>query len=558
MLRTKPAKFALLICLLCIVATLSIYTVKALEKGSYHELIVIEAGDPVPAVSAYFLSPVDDAAYLTDVTAINTRSVGTVTLEIERRGKTIDVRLEIRDTQAPAAELRPLDLLPGETANITDFIVSIEDNTTVDAEFLKQPDFSAVNSQVIEIILTDEGGNQAICSTELRLSRLLASAAFEAQPGGSQPDLRALLKNPAEDSSLSWVTAPPAMNLPGSHQVEVAVDGIVFQSTIIISDTTPPTGEAVSLTGWVGQTIDPADFVTKIFDATAVTVSFATPPDFSLTGEQTIELLLTDAAGNQRRLQTGLILQQDTEGPVIYGAQKYTLYIGQTATYKKGVYAVDNRDGEVEIKVDSSAVNPRAAGEYSAVYTAVDQAGNSSSVTVAVTVKPQSVTMDELNVLADEVLAEITTEAMDNYEKAWKIYKYVNLRLTYTGTSDKTDWMSEARRGIVQGVGDCFTYYSMSNLLLNRIGMQNLSVERASKPGEARHYWHMVKVGDDWYHFDACIHKPKLESFMLTTAQIDAFSARVGKDNYYYRFARELYPETPSEPINNPDVEGMY
>ena len=50
------------------------------------------------------------------------------------------------------------------------------------------------------------------------------------------------------------------------------------------------------------------------------------------------------------------------------------------------------------------------------------------------------------------------------------------------GYSDKTDWMKEAYNGIVNGVGDCFTYYSMSQLLLNRIGIQTLSVERATKP----------------------------------------------------------------------------
>jgi len=558
MLRTRSAKIALLICLLCIVATISVFTVKALDRSSYRELLVIEAGDPVPPVSSFFTSPASDVSYISDVSAIDTTVPGTLNLKISRRGKTFDVKLEIRDTKAPAVQMKPLDLMPGETAQAADFVASIDDRTAVNVEFLKQPDFTAVNNQTIEIILTDAGGNQTIDSTTLRISRLLPSITLEANSGSKQPDPRDFLKNPGENAAVGWSSALPAINELGNHPVVISVDGVDYEATLTITDTTPPKAQANNVNGWAGAPVEADSFVAAIDDATPVKVSFASMPDFSLAGEQTVEILLTDAAGNQSKMQCKLNLQQDKAAPVIYGAQKYTLYIGQTATYKKGVYALDNRDGEVEIKVDSSGVNPRAEGEYSAIYTAVDQAGNSSSVTVAVTVKPQSVTMEELNELADQVLAEITTPAMDNYEKAWHIYKYVNLRLTYTGTSDKTDWMSEARRGIVQGVGDCFTYYSMSNLLLNRIGMQTLSVERASKPGEARHFWHMVKVGNDWYHFDACIHKPKLESFMLTTAQIDAFSVRVGKDNYYYRFARELYPETPSVPINNPDVEGMH
>ena len=74
-----------------------------------------------------------------------------------------------------------------------------------------------------------------------------------------------------------------------------------------------------------------------------------------------------------------------------------------------------------------------------------------------------------------------------------------------------------------------------------------MRVERMTKPGENKHYWHLVNYGEGWYHFDACIHIPKLVSFMLTDAEMDAFSARVGKDNYYYRFDKSNYPRTPEK-----------
>jgi hypothetical protein len=155
--------------------------------------------------------------------------------------------------------------------------------------------------------------------------------------------------------------------------------------------------------------------------------------------------------------------------------------------------------------------------------------------------------MEELERLADEILAKITTPDMTLREKAWEIYQYINKHITYTNYSDKTDWMKEAYNGIVNGVGDCFTYFSMSELFLNRIGIKTMRVERLTKPGENRHFWHLVNYGEGWYHFDACIHRPPLVSFMLTDAELDAYSARVGKDNYYYRFDKSNYPRTPEK-----------
>jgi len=325
------------------------------------------------------------------------------------------------------------------------------------------------------------------------------------------------------------------------------VDGDVYETTIEVVDTIPPTGSPVNLTVWQGDAVEPESFISEVNDVTAVKVDYLNAPDFTRPGEQRVTLVMTDEGNNETRLEALLKIEADTVPPKIYGAKKTTAYIGQPVSYKKGVYAEDNRDGIVPVTVDSSKVNLKVEGEYSAFLTAVDSSGNSATEEIAVTVKKQTVTMEELEKLADKVLSEITTENMTLREKAWEIYQYVNKRVTYTGFSDKTDWMKEAYNGITKGVGDCFTYYSMSHLLLNRIGIETLSVERASVGDEAKHYWHMVNYGEGWYHFDACIHKPPLVSFMLTDAELDAYSKRVGKNNYYYRYDRENYPATPEK-----------
>ena len=149
-------------------------------------------------------------------------------------------------------------------------------------------------------------------------------------------------------------------------------------------------------TAWVGDKVEPESFITEIDDITSVTVRYKEEPDFSFAGEQTVSLVLTDEGGNETIVQTTLITENDTEPPKIYGAKKATAYIGIPFSYKKDVYAEDNRDGEVPVTVDSSQVNLKVEGEYTAIYSATDSSGNTTTEEATITVKKQTVTMEEL------------------------------------------------------------------------------------------------------------------------------------------------------------------
>src|SRR5690606_33197536 len=119
-----------------------------------------------------------------------------------------------------------------------------------------------------------------------------------------------------------------------------------------------------------------------------------------------------DAGGNRTLLESILNLQPDVEPPKIYGAKKAMAYIGVPVSYKKGVYAEDNKDGEVAITVDSSQVNLKVAGEYPVIYSAVDSSGNKTEMVLTITMMEQTVTREELDEMADEILAKIITEEM--------------------------------------------------------------------------------------------------------------------------------------------------
>ena len=237
----------------------------------------------------------------------------------------------------------------------------------------------------------------------------------------------------------------------------------------------------------------------------------------------------------------------DYEPPVLTGVVNRQFYVGEGISYLKGVTAIDAVDGEVEIIVDRSKVDPKTPGEYEVTYTARDKAGNETSMTAIITLSEVKVTEEQLDEAAEQVLAEITTEDMTMEEKAWEIYKYVNTHVRYWDSSDKKDWRAEAYRGITEGWGDCFTYFSVSQILLTKIGAEILPVELMG--GVSRHYWHIINLGGGWYHFDACIHIPKFVSFMRTDAELDAFAATQRPGYNYYTYDKTKYPEVSTVPF---------
>ncbi len=514
------------------------------------EAVTIEAGTGLPAAELFLKNSNHTASFITDLSAIPVNNPGVYDIEIKVGRRNYKSSLQIVDTIAPKGEVRSIDMVQVEDIQPKDFFTKIEDATDVTVKYKAAPDMTKLDTQPVVLVLTDKAGNAAEYQTTLRISKAVET--LQVEVGSEAIPMTDFLKPGVTAGDITLAGETLNLNQIGSYPVRVTIDGVVYNSAIEVADTIPPAAIAVKQDGWLGTAVEANAFIQDIRDKTEVSVAYQNEPDFNKVGEQPVTLVLTDAGGNTTLLESSLNLQLDVEPPKIYGAKKAMAYIGQPVSYKKGVYAEDNKDGEVAFTVDSSQVNLKVAGEYPVMYSAVDSSGNKTETEVTITMLEMTVTREELDKLADEIVAKIITEEMTILEKAWAVYQYVNRHVAYTGVSDKSDWMKEAKNGIVRGVGDCFTYYSISHLLLDKIGIQALSVERASIGDETHHYWHMVNYGEGWYHFDACPHKPYFVSFMLTTAEIDAFSKRVGKNDYYYRYDKEKYPvseEKPTEEI---------
>ena len=337
-----------------------------------------------------------------------------------------------------------------------------------------------------------------------------------------------------------WVE-PFVPDTPGDYRIRISVRGREGSLPVRVVDTTPPAlilrtlGEV-----YVEHPLTPADLF-DAFDVTGVTLAFVNEPDWSRAGEQEIGVWAEDGCGNRAEGSVTLTLLEDTEPPVIYGVKDRYVYKDEPVVYFAEAFALDNADGRVTMTVES-LVDLHTPGKYAVTYIATDKCGNTASQSCTFHVVEAKVTEEEVRVLAGEVIARIITPDMVKAEQLNAVFNYVRSRVKYTGSSDKTDWRSEAIRGFTKGRGDCFTVYSVTRALLDELHIDYMSMTR--RGGRTRHYWVIVNIGTGWYHFDPLVtSRHKHRCFMWTNKQC-AVKA------YFWRFDHSKYPEIATEPFD--------
>ena len=137
---------------------------------------------------------------------------------------------------------------------------------------------------------------------------------------------------------------------------------------------------------------------------------------------------------------------------------------------------------------------------------------------------------EELNTMCDYVLSDIVNEDMTEREKAYAVYTWVTTHIRYRGNSDMNDWVAGAKVALSTYKGNCYAFYSASRALLTRLGFETteaVAIENA-------HYWNLVKVDGQWWHFDTTTGWGA-ERFLWTSEQINSYR--------YYVEAYDLYLE---------------
>lgn len=377
---------------------------------------------------------------------------------------------------------------------------------------------------------------------------------------GTQVRARDFLKNADEEAVFTEDSQAFDTAVPGEYRVKVKSGLFTHRCNLIVEDTVAPVAEAVTVRRKPGEAFGAEAFVANVTDATAVTVSYVTEPDFSGSGRQTVRVILTDRGGNWTVLESELFLAPDYEqegpgepggqedvggaesedvlAPEILGAADLEYFIGDSISYRKNVTAVDDRDGEVELEVDASRVDLTKEGVYPVTYMARDAAGNLAQVTVNLTVTARMYSRQEVEDCADAVLEEIIGPDMNLEEKAWAVYSYVQNHIFYINHSEKGDPIRAAYEGLVDGRGDCYVYASTAKILLERAGVPNMDIRK--RPAEVEHYWNLVDVGEGWQHFDTTPRSDNPVIFLWADGELAEYSKQ--HDNAF-DYDPSLYPD---------------
>lgn len=215
------------------------------------------------------------------------------------------------------------------------------------------------------------------------------------------------------------------------------------------------------------------------------------------------------------------------------------IYTGETLSYNKFVKTSDNSDGEIKLKQTKSNVNQGVPGEYEVTLVAVDEAGNKSkALTLKVIVKDkiysEEALMEKVEKMASKELGYTKTTTKPKAEIVRDIYNFVRdpsasaqsanivfdnsrsnapSQLLQNGQKNrknwKIDWIEEAVLTLDlieagRGIGDCYTYYSVSKAFFEYFGIENVGIQRAASSTQGgTHYWHAVKVDGVWYYYDS-------------------------------------------------------
>ena len=213
------------------------------------------------------------------------------------------VTVSVCDLTAPAIAAYRMTLGVGTVPEPADCVMSCEDKTAVTHVFKAVPDTSVPGERTCTLLSTDEGGN--VTETAVLLTVLADACTQKAEFGTDETAVTDLFAAAYPDYPTFDLTAVD-YSACGTYRVtaESADERTIL--SLVLADTTPPRGTAHNFNLLSGNTLTPEDFVTDLKDASAVTLSYRTAPDFDSLAPQTVVVRAEDAAGNSAEFPCAL------------------------------------------------------------------------------------------------------------------------------------------------------------------------------------------------------------------------------------------------------------
>ena len=279
------------------------FVLMSVVYGGVKRSLAIELGDETPDAAAFLRRDTGEAAYET-APELKYRKPGNYTLRIRFEKRTVPVVLRVRDTKAPTAEAAEQTVPMGQKVTPDRLIKNLKDEGLVKVTFEQSPDFSAIGDYEAVVLLEDESGNRSRVTVPVYVRTALDELVLEA--GSPVPTADELLLAAYSDVQITPVTEQ-MMRTPDTYTLRITADGTESETRLVVRDTIPPTGRGITQILTPGTAVKPDMFVTDVFDETAVTVTFAAPPDLMSLDPQTVELTLEDRGGNVTAVYSTLL-----------------------------------------------------------------------------------------------------------------------------------------------------------------------------------------------------------------------------------------------------------
>jgi len=456
-------------------------------------------------------------------------------------------------------QLQPIVILQGQSVEADDFLYPDEDAELISAAF-RRPGFRpSAGRQNVPMTLT-RGWRTLDTTAVLYVMTTIEQIPHEYTEHGS--DLNAIDFVANADIAagvpfdVRFVTEPMALEQydVGDHILYLALNGAPFEVMLHVTDNTPPAVEPVDKVILIGEKVIPEHFVTDVFDASGIgAVSFVEEPNVFAHHNQIVQVKVEDKFGNYSIVNAALTIRLNDSPPVIEGVDDTIVsQLGIPILYRQGVKAYDSfgrkfEDIGLDIEVDSSGVDQQEVGVYTALVKAVDLSGLVTEIEV--TVHVLDVDIEEINRRVDEVLDSILRNDMTQLQKVQAIHNWVRRNVHYAAVRGGPATAYEgADRALRERRGNCYIFYSISEVMLTRAGIPNMRIERI--PGTpTRHRWNLVNPDElGWHHFDSFPTRLQLGSpfaFFNDTERV-RYAQQIQAINGmrdYYTYDPTLYPE---------------
>ena len=344
---------------------------------------------------------------------------------------------------------------------------------------------------------------------------------------------------------------------------DIAIDcgGHVVHSMLNVVDRTAPVATAVPVNMYSGTAPEPKTLVKDVFDMTDVKCEYNDGiPDLSKGGKFNVGVRLTDTSGNYSVIDVPFSIVKDTQAPSIIGTHDIDVMVGSDSiSYREGIIVTDDYCENPSLEIDNSEVNLGVVGDYPLTFTASDDVGNKTSVTVTVhvividnaemTSAETQAYVEEAYRMAEEVLDGLVYEDDTDVEKAMKIFYWVHRNISFMLSTPQYDnWAVAAINTFTKRYSSCYGTWACCKAMLDVCGIENLCVVRERvNEWENWHYWSLVKLNGGWYHCDAQKYFNDYTPagyfvFMMTDSELATAPTS-------HRFAKEQYPERSTDSV---------